>query len=322
MTCCDFCFFFTCVFVHLRSQRKMSVCRCCLGFWLFFLHSPPAVTATGQSELVCSPQPITALAGDDVTLPCRLERTTFASDDTLMWTKPDLDPKYIYVHKHGQLVFESQNPSYSYCTALFVDQLMNGNVSLKIFNVKLSDAGNYTCILHSVQKEALIQLRVGAVSTPVISLVAADSSSSSVALQCESAGWYPEPEVLWLDGDGNLLSKHSNNFTCRVQQKKINQSRETEIRISGDFFSAPSGLFVSITTGLAVGTVSVIIAFFAVWKLTCEGKYTLTSNDDVKAPLSDAGLQNLTNRITEEEREMAENKMKSWSLEATDKGMT
>ncbi|TKS93370.1 Lamin-A Precursor [Collichthys lucidus] len=83
-----------------------------------------------------------------------------------------------------------------------------------------------------------------------------DRTTSGVVLECESKGWHPEPEVFWLDGDGNFLSagptdtvqgaddlytvssrvtvekRHSNNFTCKVQQKNINQTRETNIHIS------------------------------------------------------------------------------------------
>ncbi|XP_045898540.1 butyrophilin subfamily 2 member A2-like, partial [Micropterus dolomieu] len=103
--------------------------------------------------------------------------------------------------------------------------------------------------------EASIQLTVGAVSSPIIQVVS--DNSDSVVLQCESAGWYPEPEVFWLDGEGNLLSagptetvrgpddlytvssrvtvekRHSNSFTCRVQQKDINQTRDTHIQVTG-----------------------------------------------------------------------------------------
>ncbi|XP_038588157.1 butyrophilin-like protein 2 isoform X2 [Micropterus salmoides] len=207
------------------------------------------------SELICSRQPIVALAGDDVILPCHLEPAVSAGSETVVWTKPNLDPKYIHFHHDGRLMYQFQNPSYNYRTRLFVDELTKGNVSVKIVSVKISDSGKYFCFLQSLQKEASIQLTVGVVSTLIIHVVS--NNSSSVVLQCESEGWYPEPEVFWLDGEGNLLSagptetvrgpddlytvssrvtvekRHSNNFTCRVQQKDINQTRDTHIQVTG-----------------------------------------------------------------------------------------
>uniref|UniRef100_A0A8C4DUF3 Ig-like domain-containing protein n=1 Tax=Dicentrarchus labrax TaxID=13489 RepID=A0A8C4DUF3_DICLA len=206
-----------------------------------------------QSELICSHQPIVALAGDDVIFPCHLEPPISASSETVVWIKPGLDPKYIHVHQDGQPVNQSQNPSYTNRTALFEDELKNGNVSLKLSRVKISDGGKYRCFLQPMRKKASLHLTVGVVSTPIIEIVS--NNSRRVVLQCESKGWYPEPEVVWLDGEGNLLSagptetvrgpddlytvssrvtvekRHSNNFTCRVQQKDINQTRETHIYV-------------------------------------------------------------------------------------------
>uniref|UniRef100_A0A669BYQ9 Ig-like domain-containing protein n=1 Tax=Oreochromis niloticus TaxID=8128 RepID=A0A669BYQ9_ORENI len=109
-----------------------------------------------------------------------------------------------------------------------------------------------------------------------------DKNRRGVLLQCESAGWYPEPELLWLDGEGNLLSagptetlrgpddlytvssrvtvekRHSNNITCRVQQRNTNQSRETHIHVPEDFFEFPSSS-PSLIIGLAVSLALCII---------------------------------------------------------------
>uniref|UniRef100_A0A8C4GHD4 Ig-like domain-containing protein n=1 Tax=Dicentrarchus labrax TaxID=13489 RepID=A0A8C4GHD4_DICLA len=200
--------------------------------------------------LLLENQPIVALAGDDVILPCYLDPPISASSETVVWTRPGLDPKYIHFHQDGRLMFETQNPSYFLRTRLFVDELQNGNVSMKIFKVKVSDAGKYFCFLESMLKEASIQLTVG--KSDFLKMM---NYTFLVVLQCESKGWYPEPEVVWLDGEGNLLSagptetvrgpddlytvssrvtvekRHSNNFTCRVQQKDINQTRETHIYV-------------------------------------------------------------------------------------------
>uniref|UniRef100_A0A8P4GRR8 Ig-like domain-containing protein n=1 Tax=Dicentrarchus labrax TaxID=13489 RepID=A0A8P4GRR8_DICLA len=162
---------------------------------LFLTHSSGALL-----NLIYPHQPIVALAGDDVILPCYFDPPISASSETVVWTRPGLDPKYIHVHHNGRLVYWIQNPSYNFRTRLFVDELQNGNVSMKIFNVKISDAGKYFCFLEPMLKEASIQLTVGVVSTPIIEVVC--NNSRRVVLQCESKGWYPEPEVVWLYGEG------------------------------------------------------------------------------------------------------------------------
>ena len=131
----------------------MTICHWAV---FFFVQLPK-----GQSNLICSSQPIIALAGDDVILPCRLDPPISASSRAVEWTKPGLDPAYIHVHQDGRLVYQSQNPLYNYRTALFVDQLINGNVSMKLFKVKISDAGKYKCFLPSLWKDSFIQLTVG-----------------------------------------------------------------------------------------------------------------------------------------------------------------
>uniref|UniRef100_A0A4W6EF61 Ig-like domain-containing protein n=1 Tax=Lates calcarifer TaxID=8187 RepID=A0A4W6EF61_LATCA len=113
-----------------------------------------------QPQLICSHQPNIAQPGDDVILSCRLDPPISASSETVEWTRPGLNPEYVHVHQDGRLLHQIQNPSYSRRTRLFVDELKHGNVSMKIFKVKLSDEGTYRCLIPSVQKEASVQLLV------------------------------------------------------------------------------------------------------------------------------------------------------------------
>ncbi|KAK2899566.1 hypothetical protein Q8A73_012695 [Channa argus] len=214
----------------------------------------------GQSRLVSSPQPVVAKVGDDIILPCHLEPAVDVATKTLEWTRPDLDPRYVYVQRSSQDYVDMKNPSYKGRTSLFTDELKRGNISLKLSNVKLADEGKYRCYIPDRNEESFIDLVVGAVSSPGISLAGTDESSSGVVLQCESKGWYPEPEVFWLDSEGNVLSagrtetvrgpddlynvssrvtvdkRRGNTFTCRVQQNIINETRETQIYVPDDFF--------------------------------------------------------------------------------------
>ncbi|XP_078137929.1 butyrophilin subfamily 1 member A1-like [Centroberyx gerrardi] len=225
---------------------------------LVFHHTAVSLLLThscgGQPQVIGSTQPIVAIVGEDVILPCHLEPAMDAVAMTLEWARPDLDPRYVHVWRYRQELELSKHPSYEGRTSLFIDKLKHGDISLKLSNVKLSDEGKYRCFIPSLDRDSIVQLVVGAVSSPVVVII---KNSSEVVLECESKGWYPEPEVFWLDGEGNILSAgptetvrgpdglytvssrvtvektDTNRFTCRVQQQNINQTRETQIHISG-----------------------------------------------------------------------------------------
>ncbi|XP_039908264.1 butyrophilin subfamily 1 member A1-like isoform X2 [Simochromis diagramma] len=251
----------------------------------------------GQSEVIGPIQPVVATVGDDVVLPCYLHPAMDASDMTVEWSRPDLDLRLVHVWPERP---ELQNPSYKGRTSLFINEMKHGEIFLKISRVKPSDEGKYRCFVPDLRKDSNVQLVVSAVSSPVISFAGLNKSISKVVLQCESAGWYPEPELLWLDGEGNLLSagptgtlrgpddlytvssrvtvekRHSNNITCRVQQRNTNQSRETHIHVPDDFFLvSPSGPpsrpisnpNVTVASAVSVAVVLLLIgAVFFVWK--------------------------------------------------------
>uniref|UniRef100_A0A3B3U9D1 Ig-like domain-containing protein n=1 Tax=Poecilia latipinna TaxID=48699 RepID=A0A3B3U9D1_9TELE len=208
----------------------------------------------GQQEADSS-QTIRAMPGDDVVLPCHVDPPQDLSQFTVEWGRPDLKPRFVHVWHNQKEYLADQNKVFKGRTSLFNDKLKDGNFSLKLSDVRHSDNGRYRCYNPKEKTEYFIQLLVGSASSPGASLSGLDVSSSGVMLDCSAAGWYPEPEMFWLDGDGNIMSagaaekstdpdgvytvssrvtvekRNNNNFTCRVQQRDINQSRETHIHV-------------------------------------------------------------------------------------------
>uniref|UniRef100_A0A667WMC7 Ig-like domain-containing protein n=1 Tax=Myripristis murdjan TaxID=586833 RepID=A0A667WMC7_9TELE len=212
-------------------------------------------TLLSQPQLIGPPQPIVARVGDDVILPSHLDPPVDVAAKTVEWARSDTaERRFVHVWRGGRDFLLNQHPSYKGRTSLFTDKLKNGDVSLKLSEVKISDEGKYRCFIPLLHRESFVELVVGAASSPVLNVT---KSSSGVALECESKGWYPEPELFWLDAEGKLLSagapetvrgpdglytvssrvtvekSHSNSFTCRVQQQSINQSRDTHIHVPG-----------------------------------------------------------------------------------------
>uniref|UniRef100_A0A8P4KK45 Ig-like domain-containing protein n=1 Tax=Dicentrarchus labrax TaxID=13489 RepID=A0A8P4KK45_DICLA len=244
---------------------------------VLLVHFLLAHLCRGQSQLIGSPQPIVATIGADIILPCHLEPAVDVTAKTFEWTRPDLNPGFVYLWPAGQDFVNVKNPAYKGRT-LIAGEVKHGNISLKLSKVKPSDEGRYRCYIPDLTVDSFTELVVvsDTASLPDISLSGIDRNRGALILNCDSNSWYPEPEVVWLDGEGNLLSagptetvrgpddlytvssrvtvekRHSNNFTCRVQQKGINQTRETHIYVIDDFFEIHSSSAVPIIVGLVV----------------------------------------------------------------------
>ena len=104
---------------------------------------------------------------------------------------------------------------------------------------------------------------------------------AGMGLLCETQGWYPEPEMVWLDSEGVSLSADppetttdseglytlrlrvtvqktdKNPFNCRVQQKYMERDETAGIHVPGELFSLtsssenPQGLGFSGNVGIS-----------------------------------------------------------------------
>ena len=102
-----------------------------------------------------------AKVGDDTILPCHLEPAVDVVSLTLEWTKPDLNPMFVLVRRGGQELLHTKHPSYKGRTSVSIDELKNGNVSLKLSKVTPSDAGRYQCYIPKLKIGASVELVVG-----------------------------------------------------------------------------------------------------------------------------------------------------------------
>uniref|UniRef100_A0A672Z9W5 Ig-like domain-containing protein n=1 Tax=Sphaeramia orbicularis TaxID=375764 RepID=A0A672Z9W5_9TELE len=192
---------------------------------------------------------IVVMVGEDVVLPCSLDPAVDAVPLIVEWGRLDLSPRFVHVWHEGQDLLTNQNPSYRGRTSLSTDRLKHGDASLSLSKVTLSDNGTYRCLFPKRKLVSTVQLVVGESGVSI-------EAGGSVVLECECSGWYPEPEVSWMDSEGHLVSagppetvrgpddlytvssrvtvdkRHGSTVTCRVHQDRTNQTREAHIHIS------------------------------------------------------------------------------------------
>ncbi|MCI4377201.1 hypothetical protein PGIGA_G00201010 [Pangasianodon gigas] len=204
--------------------------------------------------------PLVAVAGEDLVLPCFIRPNTSAVDMTVEWFRLYVDDSLVHLYKDHEDRNEKQAQSYRGRTSVFKEELQKGNASLKLSAVQVSDEGEYKCLVDdkSWSDDITVHITVEVLgSHPVITMESYDNSGG-INLLCESRGWNPEPEVLWLDREGATLPAEdtqthrdtegfsvkrritvydysdSNRFYCRLQQK--HHMMETEIIINSKVF--------------------------------------------------------------------------------------
>ncbi|XP_075300373.1 butyrophilin subfamily 1 member A1 isoform X2 [Opisthocomus hoazin] len=159
------------------------------------------------------PGPITVAMGEDVVLPCRFSPAQSVQQMEVIWFREQFSP-FVHRYKGGQDQYGEQMLQYQGRTELLKDGFTNGSVDLKIFRVRLSDRGNYTCFVRrdSDYDEVVVELKVTASgSAPLIALEAFQDGGIRVA--CRSSGWYPPPQLLWQDPRGRHLPPLSESLT-------------------------------------------------------------------------------------------------------------
>ncbi|XP_060731476.1 butyrophilin subfamily 1 member A1-like, partial [Tachysurus vachellii] len=248
---------------------------------------------TEQLQVVGPEASLVAVAGEDLVLPCFIKPSKSAVDMTVEWMRIEEVASLVHLHKNHEDRNEDQVQSYRGRTSLFKEELQKGNASLKLSALQLADEGKYKCLIEDKPWYDDITLHVIVEvlgSHPVIMMESYDNSGG-INLVCESRGWKPEPDVLWLDREGVTLTAEdtqihrdtelfsvkshitvydysdSNRFYCRLQQK--HHMMETEIIIGSGVFGVWKWA-VSISAIACLFLVGLILTVFFGYKKASE----------------------------------------------------
>ncbi|XP_029434334.1 HERV-H LTR-associating protein 2 isoform X2 [Rhinatrema bivittatum] len=156
---------------------------------LFFLLSSQFSAISGFHEIF-------GQYAREVVLPCSFNPHT---NKIIHWQRP-AEEQDIVVHSHyyGKDQLTKQAAEYLNRTALFYDEIENGNASLILKQLHLQDEGLYKCYVTTIQEAFL---KVTAFGSSSLSYA---TQNNEVVLQCSAEGVHPLPTITWSSARGSV----------------------------------------------------------------------------------------------------------------------
>ncbi|XP_065271440.1 butyrophilin subfamily 1 member A1-like [Emys orbicularis] len=271
------------------------------GLIIFFITYHIHKLESAQFSVTGPGHPVTAVVGEATVLPCHLSPRMSAVNMEVRWFRSQFSA-VVHLYRDGQDQYREQMPDYHGKTELLKDGIMDGNVSLQILNIRRSDEGQYHCFVKDdvFYEEAILELKVAALgSNPLISVES--HQDGGIRVVCQSAGWYPEPKVLWRDlsgqelpslseakslGDSGLfetensiiIKERSNqNLSCWIRNTFLNQEKESTVYIADFFFPRVNPWIVALSVILLV--LFVCFIGLTVYLFKMKGKHLGEIND-------------------------------------------
>ncbi|XP_063174835.1 butyrophilin subfamily 3 member A2-like [Chroicocephalus ridibundus] len=230
------------------------------GLLSYFLTLHVLRLGSAEFRVVGPDRPLLATVGQDVVLPCHLSPRADARSLEIRWIRHQFS-ETVHLYRNGEDLVGAQMREYAGRTELVRDGLSGGTLDLRLAGVRPSDDGQYVCTVRDAASygEATVDLEVAAMgSVPLLSLEA--HQDGGIRVVCGSAGWYPQPQVLWKAASGQRLpsvsqrrssderglfeiqdvvvvsGKGDGNLSCVVRNSRLEQEQASSLHISAPFF--------------------------------------------------------------------------------------
>ncbi|XP_056659717.1 butyrophilin subfamily 1 member A1-like [Monodelphis domestica] len=246
---------------------------------------------SAQFTVIGPAGPIVALLGKEITLPCDLYPLKNVEHVDIKWYR--VVQSNIKFHE-GENVTRKQLIEYTGRIDLLKDDNHEGSVALKIHHVRVSDEGEYQCVLQddSFQKTTTVELKVAAWgSDPQIHVK--PLKDGEILLLCQSNGWYPKPQVGWKDIQGENLpslsesqsqdgedlfqtetslvvqSNSTEDVFCFLQHPLLEEQKIVKPPPRVSFFLRKCVWVVAFAAGFLIVGLFILGCIYCIWKRRC-----------------------------------------------------
>eukprot|EP00079_Xenopus_tropicalis_P038151 XP_017951922.1 PREDICTED: selection and upkeep of intraepithelial T-cells protein 1-like [Xenopus tropicalis] len=229
---------------------------------------------------------VTATLGKTAKLTCYLNPATSAEHMEVRWYRSVLRP-YVHLYENGKSDYNEQMQEFHGRTELLMENIIKGNVTLIIHDVRPSDEGLYNCffVSSSSYNGAEQELKVKATGLEPLTHIE-NYHQGEIMVSCQSKGWYPEPEVMWIRSDGAIVPLLNSQatvanglfnieasinvnpgfrFTCVITNTISNEVAQSSISISRNIFGtiqrSNTSRFIVLTASFVVTLIFLLVLF-------------------------------------------------------------
>ncbi|XP_072470179.1 HERV-H LTR-associating protein 2 isoform X8 [Notamacropus eugenii] len=241
---------------------------------------------------------------EEVILPCSFKK---GQGIVIHWKK---DNKVLHSYYRESDQLEKQDPHYAHRTSLLLNEINNGNASLKLRRLNLQDEGVYTCYAATETDSETIEvkLKLGAFIVPVMEY---REQNGNDYLTCYLFGAYPFANITWTannatNPENNIeVSSHplpsvksqlnitgsNSSYQCIIENSVLNQrwigKWKTEEPSKGRVQRVIPGVLL------------LIVAAFIVFAAPCYMKHGKKKNSNSNSSLAENNHVQMGSLITE-----------------------
>ncbi|CAH6790671.1 Skint1 [Phodopus roborovskii] len=205
--------------------------------------------------------PVLAPLGENLELSCQVSPSQHAQHMEIRWFRYHYTQP-VYLYRDGKDMYGETISQYVERTELLKDDIGEGRVTLRIFNVTIDDDGPFHCVFkhRNFYEEHVTEVRVTAVGLQV-QIHVHPPNTKGLIVECNSGGWFPQPLMEWKDSRGEVIPAASKSHSqdegklfnvkmillindsfsqrviCCLQNPLTGQKQRTSISISDEFFS-------------------------------------------------------------------------------------
>ncbi|KAM5322264.1 selection and upkeep of intraepithelial T-cells protein 8-like [Glossophaga mutica] len=242
------------------------------GYYVSFLFLQVMTSTPEKWTVITSTGHLVATVGGQAELSCQLSPPQSAEHMEVSWFKGNRS-KLVHLYRDGHDVNGNAAPEYVDRTEFVKEAMGDGKVTLRLHNISISDHGPYQCSFKDSEFRGVAGMNLSVTALGLETQFSIRTlSTGGLTVECNSGGWFPQPQMEWRDNKGEVVphlsksysqdeaglfymkmivflgNKSQGNVICYIRNPLSGEGRQISIFLAEDLFDpVPIMLIVSIS---------------------------------------------------------------------------